>query len=86
MINQLSDEEVKYRQNKQKNLENIFKSFEKPIDFIWIGKNSRRRLVLQVDNNHNFGFFHEKSHKLNIIDNYEIAEESINQLLPFLKK
>jgi len=86
MTNQLLDEEIKYRQGKQKNLENIFKSFAKPIDFIWIGKNSRRRLVLQVDNNHNFGFFHEKSHKLNIIDNYEIAEQSINQLLPFLKK
>ena len=86
MTNLLSDEEINYRHNKEKNLVNIFKSFEKPIDFIWIDKNSRRRLVFQVDNNHNFGFFQEKSHKLNIVDNCEIAEKSINDLLPSLKK
>jgi hypothetical protein len=86
MTNRLSDEEINYRHNKEKNLVNIFKSFEKPIDFIWIDKNSRRRLVFQVDNNHNFGFFQEKSHKLNIVDNCEIAEKSINDLLPSLKK
>lgn len=86
MTNRLSDEEINYRHNKEKNLVNIFKSFEKPIDFIWIDKNSRRRLVFQVDNNHNFGFFQEKSHKLNIVDNCEIAEKSINDLLPSLRK
>lgn len=60
------------------------------IEFIWIGKNSRRRVNFQIDYQNNLGFFAKKSHDLIIIKSYEIAEavidKSISELQKFLKK
>lgn len=79
-----------YRQNKQKDLQKLLDEFAINIDWIWIGKASRRKVSLQVDVKNNLGYFAEKSHNVIEISTDENFCPEINTLiLPlknFLKK
>ena len=55
------------------------------VDFIWVGKASRRRVIFQIDNKNNLGFFKEKTNELIEIEEYPLAENSINLLIKPLK-
>ncbi len=56
------------------------------IKFIWLPKNSRRRLTLQINNQQKLGFFAPKSHEIVAISACEIATDAINSFLPKLQK
>ena len=50
------NEEI-YRQNKIDSLKKILQDLAVDVDFIWVGKASRRRVIFQIDNKNNLGFF-----------------------------
>jgi 23S rRNA (uracil1939-C5)-methyltransferase len=56
------------------------------IKFIWLPKNSRRRLTLQINNQQKLGLFATKSHEIIEISSCEIATDAINYFLPKLQK
>jgi 23S rRNA (uracil1939-C5)-methyltransferase len=82
--------EKTYRENKQNYLQNLFGGFTQNISWIWIGKNSRRKVSYQVSKDNRLGYFQERSHNLIEIDEDELAQKEISALiLPlknFLKK
>ena len=78
------DEEI-YRRNKEENLAILLREYCKKIDWIWVNKGSRRKVVFQIDDKNRLGFFAEKSHNLIEIDEYILAEEKILQLILPLK-
>jgi len=81
----LPENEEIYRQNKKNFLEKILKDFCVKPQFIWVGKASRRKVIFQINNKNNLGFFKEKTNELIEIDEYPLAEESINLLIKPLK-
>lgn len=78
-------DEENYRLNKSLKLKNLFKELDIEPEFVWVGAGSRRRVAFQVDGKNNLGFYQEKSHILQEIDEYKIAEEEINLLIKPLK-
>lgn len=56
------------------------------IEFIWLPKDSRRRIALQIDQQHNLGFFAPKSHQLQVISSYDFAKKEISDLIAPLSK
>jgi len=86
MINPHLNSEQEYQNHKQEFICNFLKSLGHKIEFIWIGKGSRRRVVFQVDKHNNLGFFRSKTNDLIKIENYDLAEKVIEDLIPFLQK
>lgn len=88
MLNCNEDDE--YKINKKdfvhKTLAPLLQNYQDQIKFIWIGKNSRRRVSFQVDSNNNLGFFQPKTKNLIIVESYDVATISINLLIKPLKK
>ena len=78
------DEEI-YRQNKIDSLKKILQDLKVDPEFIWVGDASRRRVIFQIDNKNNLGFFKERTKELIEIDEYPLAEKSINLLIKPLK-
>lgn len=78
--------EKEYREDKQKNLQNILGEFCNNISWIWIDGASRRKATFQIDGKNRLGFFAQKSHNLIEIDSDPLAEEKISALIPDLKK
>lgn len=78
------DEEI-YRQNKKNFLKKILQDLNVEPEFIWVGETSRRRVIFQIDNKNNLGFFKERTKELIEIDEYPLAEKSINLLIKPLK-
>ena len=86
----LPENEEIYRQNKQNSLKKTLQELGAEPEFIWIKEESRRRVIFQIDNKNNLGFFKEKTKELIEVDEYPLAEKSINLLInplkAFLKK
>jgi 23S rRNA (uracil1939-C5)-methyltransferase len=78
------DEEI-YRQNKIDSLKKTLQDLAVNVEFIWVGDASRRRVIFQIDNKNNLGFFKERTKELIEIDEYPLAEKSINLLIKPLK-
>jgi 23S rRNA (uracil1939-C5)-methyltransferase len=57
----------------------------KKIELIYIGFNSRRRVVFKVKNN-KIGFFEKQSNNLTEINNCLLIEHEINSVIPQLKE
>lgn len=77
-------DEKKYYQEKLKNLNSILKDLDIKIteeNFYKIGKNSRRKITLQIDNENRLGFFKEKSKEIEEISEYDLAEKEISDLI-----
>ena len=81
----LPENEEIYRQNKQNSLKKTLQELGVEPEFIWIKEESRRRVIFQIDNKNNLGFFKEKTKELIEIDEYPLAEKSINLLIKPLK-
>jgi tRNA/tmRNA/rRNA uracil-C5-methylase (TrmA/RlmC/RlmD family) len=81
----LPENEEIYRQNKQNSLKKTLQELGVEPEFIWIKEESRRRVIFQIDNKNNLGFFKEKTKELIEIDEYSLAEKSINLLIKPLK-
>lgn len=75
--------EPEYRKLKQE----LF-SYLQPFnpEWLWITPDSRRKLIFQIDDKNELGFFAQKTNKLIIIDDCFFAEKTINNLIPELKK
>lgn len=56
------------------------------IEFNWLPKNSRRRVSLHIDLHHNLGFFAPKSHQLQTVLSYDLAEDAVNAIIAPLSK
>ena len=81
----LPENEEIYRQNKQDSLKKTLQELNVEPQFIWIKEESRRRVIFQIDNKNNLGFFKEKTKELIEVDEYPLAEKSINLLIKPLK-
>lgn len=81
----LPENEEIYRQNKQNSLKKTLQELGAEPEFIWIKEESRRRVIFQIDNKNNLGFFKEKTKELIEVDDYPLAEKSINLLIKPLK-
>jgi tRNA/tmRNA/rRNA uracil-C5-methylase (TrmA/RlmC/RlmD family) len=66
------DEEI-YRQNKIDSLKKTLQDLKVDPEFIWVGDASRRRVIFQIDNKNNLGFFKERTKELIEIDEYPLA-------------
>lgn len=78
-----------YRNFKQKSLADILTraeiNFSNPIDWLFIGENSRRRVNFHVDGNNFLGFFKEHSKDLVEVERCLILEKAITDLIPNLQ-
>jgi 23S rRNA (uracil1939-C5)-methyltransferase len=81
----LPENEEIYRQNKKNSLKKTLQDLAVDVEFIWVGQESRRRVIFQIDNKNNLGFFKERTKELIEIDEYLLAEKSINLLIKPLK-
>ncbi len=81
----LSDESYQtLKQNEfKKILQNKFVIDSLSIDYIWITRD-RRKIILQVDNKNNLGFFSKKTNDLVKIDSCHIANDIISNIIPKL--
>lgn len=82
----LSDEE--YFARKKNKLKEILKTANLDIefDFYSVGAHSRRKIILQIDDKNNLGFFAKATNKLVEIDACYIAENQISQIFQPLKE
>ncbi len=76
--------EEKYFSIKKNHLQEILKSDIK-FDFFSVGPHSRRKIILQLDDKNNLGFFAKASKNLVEIDVCYIAEKEISSLIVPLK-
>ena len=84
-MNQSIDDNFYHINKKNFFIDNV-KEYNCQLDFIKIGSNSRRRVVLQVDKENNIGFFQKRSHDLIDIEGYcSLLEKEINNLILILK-
>lgn len=77
--------EKTYRENKQNYLENLLKDLTDNISWIWIGKNSRRKVSYQISRDNRLGYFAKRSHNLIEIDEDELVQKEISNLILLLK-
>ena len=55
------------------------------VNFVWIGSSSRRRIILQIDNENKLGFFAKSSQNIVEIDSCYVSDQEISRLILPLK-
>jgi 23S rRNA (uracil1939-C5)-methyltransferase len=79
-------DEEKYRAVKKEILENLIKNdIAINPEWIWVGANSRRKIIFQVSHKNQLGFFAKKTNEIVEIDDCFIADTKIKNLIPILK-
>lgn len=74
-----------YQRTKIEGLNLVLKNM--PIDdFFWIGPQTRRRIILQIDVKNNLGFFAKASKSMVAVDACYIAKKEISDFIPVLQK
>jgi 23S rRNA (uracil1939-C5)-methyltransferase len=93
--NFLNFEEQYYQKTKQEILSRILlnncifideNSLSEKINFVWLGKKSRRRAVFHISKENLLGFFVSSTHNLVNIDSCLVVEKEISALIPRLQK
>lgn len=74
-------EEKDYRKIKQKEIDELYPSAE----WVWVGAQSRRKIILQIGRKNEVGFFQKKSTQIIEIEKCFVAEEKISAAIFLIK-